>query len=176
MFEREPDFEDEKIRAWSAKSEDQKGEEDPTVLSLDVEKEEVFESRTYCFRPTRKALFYLINSLVSQCEEDELDFEPEEIVRGALELLADASFKFLAKRRKEDGLISSILVAVALGARKLLWREEWVEEAEYRRTVRAFERHFLPQGILTPPQVITLEEWRRYSQLGHPDKQKGPQQ
>jgi hypothetical protein len=39
-----------------------------------------------------------------------------------------------------------------------------VEEAEYRRTVRAFENRFLGKGILDPPLVVTLDEWRRYSQ------------
>ena len=87
-------------------------------------------------------------------------------MQAATELMEDATFKFLAKRRKEDGLISSLLVAVRSGDRCLLSRQEWVEVAEYRQKVQDFETGFLPEGVLAPPLVVTLEEWRRYSEEG----------
>jgi len=167
MVERKPDFEDESIRLWRVSPEDRKAdafEKDPTVMSLDVEKEEVFESRTYRFTPSPEALGYLITLLISQ--RHEFGLGPEAVVQGAMELMKDASFKFLAKRRKEDGLVSSLLVGLALGGRRLLGREEWVEESEYRRIVRAFEGRFLGRGILNPPLVVTLEEWRGYFKKG----------
>lgn len=96
----------------------------------------------------------------------ELGLSPEEVVQAATELMEGITFKFLAKRRKEDGLVSSLLVAVRSGDRCLLSRQEWVEVAEYRQKVQEFEASFLPEGVLAPPLVVTLEEWRRYSQEG----------
>jgi len=165
MFEREPDFEDEKIRLWKAKAEDQEGREfggDPTMLSLDVEKEEIFESRTYRFRPGPEAFGYLLDLVTSR--QPELELSPQQVIRGVRELMAVTTFKVLAKRRKEDGLITSLLVAAAPNSRSLLSRQDWVEEAEYREAVQRFEEGFLPEGVLAPPLVVPLEEWRGYSQ------------
>ena len=72
----------------------------------------------------------------------------------------------LAKRRKEDGRIHYLLVAVAPDSRRLLARQGGVEETQYRQTVRSFERGFFPEGVLAPPQIVTLEEWRRYFEKG----------
>lgn len=76
------------------------------------------------------------------------------------------TFKFLAKREREDGLVSALLVAVRGGDCCLLSRQEWVEVADYRQKVQAFEAGFLPEGVLAPPLVVTQEERRRYSQQG----------
>ena len=51
----EPYFEDEKIRAWlgQPKEEDWEGlDKDPTLMTIEEETEEIFESRTYRLRPT----------------------------------------------------------------------------------------------------------------------------
>jgi hypothetical protein len=166
MIEREPDFEDEKIRAWSAKPEDRKVKRDPTLLPLDVEKEEIFESRVYHFRPSSTALFYLIELFASQHPEAK-KLDPKEIASVATELMEEISFKFLAKRRKEDGAITSLLVVAASDRRSLLAHLDQVAESEYRQVVEIFEESFLTErGILAPPLVVTLEEWRRYSQKG----------
>ena len=165
MIEREPVFEDEKIRTWMAKPEDRGAEVlrgDTTILSLDVESEEIYESRTYCFRRGPKALFYIIEHLVSRYPEGEADLDLNGVVRAAAELMEETTFKILAKRRKEGGSISSVLVAVTPDRRSRLDRHEWREENEYRQGVDEFEAHLLSKGVLTPPLVVTLEEWRRY--------------
>lgn len=167
MMEREPDFEDDKIRAWTASPEDQRLEEigrDPTMLSLDMEKEEVFESRTYRFRPGPEALAYFVDLVSSQ--KHQLELSSGEILQAARELMAGITLKFLAKRRKEDGLIDSLLIAVKGNDRCLLSRQEWVEESEYLQKVQDFETGFLPGGVLSPPLVVAPEEWQRYSQEG----------
>ena len=166
-MEREPDFEDAKIRLWKAKPEHEEGREfkgDPTLLTLDMEKEEIFESRAYRFRPGPEALAYFVDLVSSQ--KHRLGLSSGEVLQAARELMADITFKFLAKRRKEDSLISSLLVAVRSDDRCLLSRQEWVEESEYLQKVQEFEAGFLPEGVLAPPLVVTLAEWRRYSQEG----------
>ena len=163
-IERGPDFENDKIRTWKFGPEDQEVEEvgrDPTMLSLDVEREEIFESRTYRFRPGLEALAYLTDLVASQ--QHALQLSPEEVMQGVGEMMEGITLKFLAKRRKEDGLVSSLLVAVRSGDRCLLSRQEWVEVADYRQKVQDFEAGFLPEGVLAPPLVVTLEEWRRYA-------------
>lgn len=167
MIEREPNFEDEKIRVWAITPEDQKVEDfegDPTMLSLDAEREEIFESRTYRFRPSPEALHYLMDLIVSQQCHGELSLAVEEVPRAAAELMEDVSFKCLAKRRKEDGLITCSLIATTPDSRSLLSWHECIEEAQYRLMVQEFESVFLPEGVLTQPLVVALEEWRRYSQ------------
>lgn len=137
MIEREPDFEDDKIRAWTfgeQPPEAEKFEGNPTTLSLDMEKEEIFESRTYRFRPGPEALAYFVDLVSSQ--KHQMELSPEEILQAARELMADITLKFLAKRRKENGLISSLLVAVRGNDRCLLSRQEWVEESEYLQKVQ----------------------------------------
>ena len=169
MIERDPDFEDEKIRIWSAREEDQrvrKFEGDPTMLSLDIENEEIFESRTYRFRQGPGVLLYLIDLLVSRCHQGKLELDPEKAPETAAELMEETTFKFLAKRRKEDGSIRSLLVAITADRRTLLAGQEWVGETEYRQAVEEFEANFLPKGILNPPLVVALEEWRHYSRQG----------
>ena len=80
-IERGPDFENDKMRAWKFRPEDQEVEEigrDPTTLSLDVEHEEIFESRTYRFRQAPEALGYVIGLVTSR--QYELGLSPEEVM------------------------------------------------------------------------------------------------
>jgi hypothetical protein len=169
MVERKPDFEDESIRAWAVSPEDRKAEEfetDPTMLSLDLEKEEVLESRTYRFRPNGETLRFLVGQIASLQPGQGAELDRERAIHTAAQVMAETTFKFLAKRRKGDGFVSSLLVAVSRGTRSLLARQKWCEEAEYRRAVEEFETRFVPEGILSSPLVVTLEEWRRYTQEG----------
>ena len=167
MLEREPDYEDPRIRAWTRRTDAQGAEEygrDPTILSLDMEKEEIYESRTYRLRPSLETLAYLTDLVAGR--QREVMLTPREISAAVAELMGGIEFKFLAKRRKEDGLISSKLVAVRGGDRSLLQNHDWVGEGFYRDAVRAFEEGFLPQGVLGQPLVVSLEEWRRYNEEG----------
>lgn len=121
MIEREPSFEDERIRTWTysaERGEPETFEEDPTVMHLDVEREEIFESRIYRFRPDPEVLLYLIDQTTVSLSEQSPS--PEEIVQFAKELMEDTTFKLLAKRNKPDGLVSSLLVAAGGGERFLL--------------------------------------------------------
>ena len=74
--------------------------------------------------------------------------------------------KFLAKRDKADGSITATLIVVGGGERSLLFQQEQLGEAEFRQAVHAFETGYLPPGVLSPPLVVPLEEWRRYSEEG----------
>ena len=76
----------------------------------------------------------------------------------------DTTFKVVAKRDKQNGLISSMLVAVGGVGRSLIFRQEQVDETEYRRAVCEFETGYLPKGVLSAPQVISLAEWRHRAQ------------
>ena len=169
MIEREPDYEDGKIRAWTFGEGRREGEEfegDPTVMSLDVEKEEIFESRTYRFWPGPEGLAYVIDLVASREPKLALRLSPEDVIRIARKLMEDTTFKVLAKRRKEDGCINSLLVAVGPHGRHLLARQEWAGETEYREAVQDFEGSLLAKRILIPGLVVTAEEWRRYSEEG----------
>ena len=64
MIEREPTFEDDKIRTWSFAPQDREPsqfEGDPTLMQVDVEREEIYESRTYRFQPTPEVLGFLVD-------------------------------------------------------------------------------------------------------------------
>lgn len=164
MLEREPDYEDPRIRAWTQSADDRDAEEygrDPTIISLDMEKEEVYESRTYCLRLGLETLAYLTDLVAGR--QSEMRMTPREVRDAVVELMGGITFKFLSKRRKEDGLISSKLVVVRGGDRALLLNHDWVGEEFYREGVRRFEEEFLPQGVLGQPLVVTLEQWRRFT-------------
>ena len=165
MVERKLDFEDDKIRAWTFGSGEQELEKpwrDPTVMCVDVEREEVFESRIYRLRTSPEVLLYLVDLVTTR--EPESVPSPGAVVRFAVEMIDDTTFRFFAKRSREDGLISSLLVAVGGDDRCVLLQQEQVGEDEYRQAVQDFETSYLPEGTLTAPRVTTLEEWRRYSQ------------
>ena len=83
-----------------------------------------------------------------------------------MDMIEGTGIKFLAKRRKEDGRITYILVGISRHSRSLLDRQELVEEADYRKAVQEFEELPLARAILSPPAVVTLEEWRRYAEEG----------
>jgi len=80
MKEREPNFENEKIRAWlirpslespEEKEHDPEGfEKDRTVMIIDEEAEEIFESRAYHFRPSPETFSFLLESLAKTMGED----------------------------------------------------------------------------------------------------------
>ena len=169
MIEREPDFEDESIRAWIAEATERKAEEfeqDKTVMSLDVDKEEIFESRTYRFSPGPEGLAFVAELVASRQSKLGLGLSQEDVIRIAGRLMENTTYKILAKRRKEDGCINSLFVAVRPHRRHLLASQEWAGETEYREALQDFEQNLLPKRILIRGLVVTVEEWRRYSQEG----------
>ena len=168
MIERQPDYEDERIRVWKATPDGpsiEQSAEDPTVMRIDVEREEVFESRTYRFRPIPQAFLFVLDEAAAQLSAAGISPEGK-LVPFANELLHDTTFKFLAKRNKGDGLIDTMLVAIGGGDRSLLYRQERVTEEEYREAVHDFETGFLPEGVLADPLVTAREEWQNYAETG----------
>jgi hypothetical protein len=169
MKEREPNFEDEKIRAWLRKPKHENWEgldKDPTVMTIDEETEEIFESRTYRLRPTPEAFSLVLDILRARMGEQLELMPPEMLAQYANSMVEDTMIKFLAKRRKEDGRIAHLLVAMTGGSRRLLDGQEWVEEEDYRQTVECFEQLPLSRAMLSPPVVVTLDDWRRYAEGG----------
>lgn len=176
MKEREPDSENDKIRAWLIRRpsegrvenehEFEGIEKGPTVITIDEETEEIFESRAYHFKPCPETFSFHLGSLAKMMGEDLAKIPPEELVDHIMDMIEDTGTKFLAKRRKEDGRITYILVGISRDSRSLLDRQEWVEEADYRKAVQESEGPPLARAILSPPAVVALEEWRRYSEEG----------
>jgi len=176
MKEREPHFENEKIRAWLIrpslegpveKEQDFESlEKDPTVMTIDEEAEEIFESRAYHFGPGPETFSFLLGSLAKTMGEDLVEIPPEELVDYVMDMIEGAGIKFLAKRRKEDGRITFILVGISRHSRSLLDRQEFVEEADYRKAVQEFEELPLSKAILSSPAVVTIQEWRHYAEEG----------
>jgi len=176
MKEHEPNFENEKIRAWLIRPslEDPEGKEpdfeglekDPTVMTIDEEAEEIFESRAYHFRPSPETFSFLLGSLAKTMGEDLAQIPPGELVDHVMGMIEGTGIKFLAKRRKEDGRITFILAGRSRHSRSLLDRQELVEEANYRKAVQEFEELPLARAILSPPAVVILVECCRYAEEG----------
>ena len=160
--EREKDFEDDKIIRWIEPPGDREQiEDDPTVLSIDAKTEEIYEGRTYVLGSGSLRL------LAATAAATGLPLS------AVLEFGEEMGFKFMAKRRRSDGMVSYIFVFSGLGERHLLGREDWVTEERYRASVREFEDAVLPGGLVNPPLVIGLEEWRRYER-GEADAGESP--
>lgn len=165
MKEREADFENEKIRAWlirpsleglEGKERDLEGlEKDPTVITIDEETEEIFESRAYHSRPGPETFSFVLGSLAKTMGEDLVKIPRGEVVDHILDMIEETGIKFLAKRRKEDGRITYILVGISRHSWSLLDRQEWVKEADYRKAVQEFEELPLSRVILSSPVVVT---------------------
>jgi hypothetical protein len=169
MKEREPNYEDDRMRGWLRKPKEQNREdlgEDPTIVTIDEETEEIFESRTYRLRPTPETFSLALDIVRARMGPRMIRMQPEALADHVAAIVQDPVIKFLAKRRKEDGRITHLLVAITGGSRQLLDRQDWVEEDDYRRTVECFEQLPLSRATLSPPAVVTLEQWRRYADGG----------
>jgi hypothetical protein len=157
------------MRAWLRRPREENWEglgEDPTVLTIDEESEEIFESRTYELRPTPETLSLALDILHTRIGRRMDQMPPEMLAHQVSSMVEDTMVKFLAKRRKEDGRITHLLVAITGGSRRLLDRRDWVEEEDYRQTVECFEQLPLSRATLSPPAVVTFEQWRRYADGG----------
>ena len=177
-MERKPDFEDDKIRMWVHPQEGgglPSRKEDPTVMSINLETEEIYESRTYRLRPTAENL-QMIMRIASTSTPERSGFPLPLSLALAEELLRDAALKFLAKRHKDDGDISLLIATVALGDRYLVRPLRRMSEQEYRDKVDQFEAEWVSDGPLEPGFVTTLDEWRRYGQGLLPEEQKPSKQ
>jgi hypothetical protein len=146
-----PEFEDDSIRRWQEpRAESGRLRDDPAVLNIDIKTEEIFESRGYGLGSTAQ------EHLVAAAADIGLPLEV------ALEFGQEMSFKFIAKQRRADGLVTYVLVFAGLGERHLLERRDWVTEDEYRQAVAEFEEDVLANALVEAPLIVTLEEWRAY--------------
>ena len=164
MERRQPDFEDEKIRYWKARPEDVQAERDPTVLDIDLATEEIYESRVY--QVTNEALRSIALEILAQHPE----LPPEAVLIGLLDGLRDSSFRIMAKRDRADELISWNHSSMIGESRELIEHVERQPEDEFRAFVGAFEEDTLAAGVVHPPTVVTLEEWRAH-ELNPPNVQ-----
>ena len=159
--DREPDFEDEKIRYWQARPEG-RPDDDPTVMRLEAESEEIEESRTYTLRPLEEAVRRIRRVLGAGREQ-----QAGSVVAMALlgPFALDTTVKILAKRHRDSGDISYHIVAVSLGNRHLIRPLRRVAEEEYRAKVVTFEQEWVRDGPLEEGLVVTREEWQHYRGL-----------
>ena len=159
-----PEFEDEKIRRWRADDPSERLDDDPTVLRIvDSAREEFYESRVYDLNPQAPAL------LIPGLARDNPDLTPEEILRVYVEDSPTISFRILAKRAKDHGLVTFLLVARFGDMRYLLADEALVPAERYHEFVSEFEERALGTGLVGNPTVIDLEQWRAYdADMGEP--------
>ncbi len=136
--------------------------EDPTTLAVDFANEEIYESRVYQVRP--EALMLLAAEAISEHP----DSDPVEVLVATEAPLREAAFRFMAKRDRQDGLLTYILVGVSAGRRDLLERQDKVGESLFRESVRAFEESIMQGGVVEAPAVVTLDEWRVYERRQRP--------
>ena len=149
------EFEDDRIRRWR---EDQPGgerEPDPTVLDLNLETEDVLESRTYGL--SERFLEHAADQIQAAAEP----FVAPALIEILLESASRTSFKILAKCRKEDQRVTFMFVLVTSEERFLIDREDLVDEARFREFVADVERGLLGD-VANPPTVITRDEWPQY--------------
>lgn len=156
---REPDFEDEKIRYWKARSEGVPPEQDPTILDIDLAREEIFESRVYGV--TNEALRSVAMELLANFP----DLPPEVVLIGLLDGLRGSSFRIMAKRDRSDGLITWNHASTIGDSNELIERIDRRPEEEFRAFVEVFEADVMTAGVVYEPTVVTVEEWRQH-QLG----------
>lgn len=152
----EPDFEDEKIRYWKARPEDVLPERDPTILDIDLAKEEIFVSRVYVV--TNEALHSVAMELLANFP----DLPLEVVLIGLLDGLRGSSIRIMAKRDRSDGLITWNHASRIGDSNELIERVDRRPEADFRAFVTEFEADVEAAGVVYPPTVVTVEEWRQH--------------
>ncbi|GEM_PF-3260944 len=162
-MEREPDFEDNKIRMWRGDLPGVNPEGDPTILRVNVEHEEPFESRTYGVRRTADNVEELVQMVMSTGQEH--GYLPPPVLEGlAQEFVRSALLKFLAKRNKSTGEISFLMVGMVFGRRSLARPLRTLSLEGYRTKVEDFEEEWVSQGPLEAGPVVNAEDWRHYQE------------
>ena len=163
MERREPDYEDEKIRAWRVSPREGRPERDPSVLDIDLKREEIYESRVYAVTP--EALKYIaLDTLANNPEKD-----PSLVLKRLIESLDDATFRILAKQDREEKLLTWVHISRLGGTRALINRFDRKPEADFRAYVAEFEADAFSSRSVYPPAVVTLDEWREHAQRTQSD-------
>ena len=154
------------IRAWKLHPGEPGGEEvenDETRLCVDLKTEDMLEARTYEFEPGMPALSYVMGSVVGTmvARGEQPDFF--KATWTAIRIVENTRFQFAAKRRKDDGRVTYMLVSSTPRNRHILGHAEWIEEWEYREAVAAFETRFPRKDVLAVPTVVDADHWQRFS-------------
>lgn len=162
MNERGPDFEDEKIRIWKEPADAPGGprETDETVMGVNFETEEIYESRVYPLVPHPATLVLLAERVASG---GRLLTQEDAALLLIGSLAADSSLKVLAKRARSDGRITCQVTVVTGYGRVLIERHDLPHAGAYRSKVAELEELLRP-GLLADPTIITAEEWQRYKE------------
>ena len=161
MTEREPDFEDDKLRIWKepANSTERLGL-DETVMDVNFETEEIYESRVYPLLPHPATMILLAERLASaRHSPSQKDFALLLIGFAA----ADSSLKVLSKRNRSDGRITSQVTVVNDFGRVLIERHDLPDDDAYRGKVGELE-DLLGPALLGDPTIVTATEWQEYNQ------------
>ena len=102
----------------------------------------------YHLLPSPPVTLYLIDLLISQ--QTDLDASSDEITLFAREMIEDTTFRFLAKRDKESGLVTSLLVTVGGDERYLLFRQEHDKKTSTGKQCR-ISRRTTCRNACSPP-------------------------
>ena len=150
----ERDFEDAFVARDRLTLADRVDEQDPTILIVEPETQEMFESRTYA-----------LGGCLSHAARERDKQEPQVTFQVALDaylpLFEHVAVKVLAKQSKADGRISFTCVFVNGESRTLLTRRDFGEQNHYWKFVEDIESALVPRH-LDPPLITTREQWRRY--------------
>ena len=158
-IEREPDFEDDNIRLWrTPKDQGERPDDDETTMAVDLKREELYESRVYPLLPHPATVALVAAWLARQ----EAPPDQEEFLATVLAAIGESTLRVLTKRRRDDGRITYLVVAVGPTVRTLVERGEAADETDYRRLVAVLEDELLSPGLIGDPKVTTTEDWQRY--------------
>ena len=160
--DREPDFEDERIQMWRARRLGSASSDfiDESVLSVDLEKEEVFESRVYPLVPHPATLAFAESRLQSSPAPG----DPARLLEELQRVIEQSALKVASKRSRADGQITYLVAAIGSEGGALIEQHQVPDEASYRRAVLELEEDLLVPGLVDEPSITTLDEWRWYEQ------------
>lgn len=153
-MEREPAFEDDNIKVWRLDKSEEDIELGPTTLEIDGNSEP-YESRVYGLSEAERL------KLAVEAARERPDLPLEHLVDEFLG--TEGSVRILAKRDRETGQLSYIMVGTWGDQRVLVERQADTTEALFRERVQLFEAGAVADGVFDAPQVIDLEAWRRYA-------------
>ena len=159
MPEREPDFEDDKVRVWRFDPPGERPEDDPTVLRINSEHEVPYESRVYGVRRGTENLAALM-VIMARHAPGALPLPIAAILSE--HFIREGLVKLLSKRQESSGDISLLVIGSALGRRFLLRPLRTFTATGYEAKVARFEAEWVDQGVLVRGPVVGPTEWDAY--------------
>ena len=161
LTEREPDFEDDKIRMWQyAKDTPPPSREpDETVMDVNFQTEEIYESRSYPVLQHPASALLIAERIAAQGRR----LTPREQALLVTCVIEESSIRVLSKRRHDDGRMTYLITMVNGYGRLLVERADLGGEDEFRNSVEGLERDLAMPDLLGEPTVISADEWRRYA-------------